>query len=459
MRKFKMFQTHKIIIILYAILFANFSRAAELPDFTHLSKQLRPSVVSITVERKIDKRNRASQIFGHLFRRNKPQNDDEFQAPDIAQGSGFIISSDGYLLTNRHVVKDAKKVTVFLSDRREFIGEIIGTDEGTDVALVKIDANHLPAVKIGDSTGLEAGEWVMGIGAPFGFDHTVTAGIVSAKRRTLPGEQYVPFIQTDVAINPGNSGGPLINMQGKVVGINSQIFSRSGGFMGISFSIPIELAIDVADQLKENGKVARGYLGVSYQDVNFKMARSFGLKQVRGALLTQISEDSPASEGGLKEQDIILEVNGKVVERASDLPFMIGQTRPNDKVELLVWRDEKNKTIRLKVGERPAVDEENKSPAARSLGNKLGIKLENLTEEQQQAVGEKGVLVSSLENGPAAEAGIRRGDIILSLARQATISVRSFDKVFKSLQSGDDVPVMILRPRVGRRIFLLTIPE
>ncbi|PIP80158.1 MAG: hypothetical protein COW84_06775 [Gammaproteobacteria bacterium CG22_combo_CG10-13_8_21_14_all_40_8] len=456
-----MLQKNKIIFILLSFLIVSLGRvyASELPDFKDLSKRLRSSVVSITVERKLDKNSQNAQILEHLFRRGAPGNDDEYQAPAVAQGSGFVISSDGYILTNRHVVDEAKKVTVFMADRREYVAKIIGTDEGTDVAVLKIDADNLTAVKTGNSSDLEPGEWVLGIGAPFGFDHTVTAGIVSAKRRTLPGELYVPFIQTDVAINPGNSGGPLVDMKGQVVGINSQIFSRSGGFMGISFSIPIELATGVADQLKKNGQVRRGYLGVSYQDVDYKMAKSFGMREVNGALLTQISKDSPAEKGGLKEQDVILKVNGNTIERAADLPFLIGQTLPDEKVNLLIWRDGKSKSMSVKVGERPNSPEESEGGDADSSSNALGLQLQDLTEEQQKAVGDKGVLVISLENGPAAEAGIRRGDVILSVDREETGSVKEFEKIIASLKPGSDVPVMVQRARVGRRIFLISIPE
>lgn len=455
-----MFRKNKLLFIFLSFFTINLAVAYDLPDFKTLTKQIRPSVVSLTVERNAASNNRRGNgLLEDLLRRRSPQQNDEFQAPAIAQGSGFIISEDGYILTNRHVLDQADKVKVFMSDRREFEAEIIGSDSGTDVALIKIDAKNLPVVKTGNSSALEPGEWVMGIGAPFGFEHTVTAGIVSAKRRTLPGEQYVPFIQTDVAINPGNSGGPLIDMKGKVIGINSQIFSRNGGFMGISFSIPIELAMGVAKQLKKDGKVSRGYLGVSYQDVDYKMAKSFGLKQVYGAILTQVSPKSPAEKGGLKEQDVVLKINGERVERASDLPFIIGQTHPNEEVKLLIWREGKNKTVDLKVGERPSSQVASIDEEPSRLSNKLGLKLQNLTEEQQESIGDNGVLVAVLENGPAAEAGVRQGDIIISVAREPTTTVVKFKKVVDSLKPGEEVPLLVLRPRLGRRFFLITIPS
>ncbi len=341
MKKLSLFSVE--ILLVMALLNSLNLFAATLPDFAKLTEEVRPAVVNITAVQK--QSDQQVNMFDQLFQRQNQQ-DEGYRPPPKSQGSGFILESDGYILTNRHVVENAESVTVFLSDRREFEAEVVGSDEGTDVALLKIKAKKLPTVTIGDSDKTKQGEWVMAIGAPFGFDHTVTSGIISAKKRQIGrGQQYVPFIQTDVAINPGNSGGPLINMNGKVIGMNSQIWTRSGGYMGISFAIPIELAIDVANQLKKHGKVSRGFIGVTYQDVDYNQAKAFGLDEVYGALIPEVSVDGPADEAGLQSGDIVLSINHQKIDRAADLPFTVGRTHPGDKVPFKILRAGKTETI------------------------------------------------------------------------------------------------------------------
>jgi len=429
--------------------------AGTLPDFSTLAKQNRASVVNITVVMK--QQQRQPTIFDNFLNQQRP-NQGGYTPPPKAQGSGFIISDDGYILTNRHVVKDAQTVKVYLFDRREFDAKVIGTDEGTDVALIKINAKNLPKVSVGDSDALQTGQWVFAMGAPFGFDHTVTAGIVSATNRQIGREQYVPFIQTDVAINPGNSGGPLLNMQGEVVGINSQIWTRSGGYMGISFAIPIELAMNVAEQLKKTGKVSRGYLGVTYQDIDYNLAKSFGLKEIYGAIIPEVTKNGPADKSGIKPGDIVLKIKGKKIKRAADLPFTIGRTRPGDKVNFEILRDGEKKSLQITVGERP--DAQKTADANHpELSNRLGIRVSKLDPRLEQMLGESGVQVTQLENGPAASAGIREGDIILSMNRNRIESINDFDSVIKNLPVAKGFPVLVVRPRLGKRFFVVTIPK
>src|SRR4051812_10652061 len=325
----------------------------ELPDFTRLVEEQGNAVVNISTTQAVRRAGALPQVPGiedeevlEFFRRFIPRQPGPGQpAPGPAPrpenrslGSGFIITTDGYVLTNAHVVEGADEITVRFTDKREFKAKVIGADKRTDIALIKVDATGLPAVRFGDPTKLKVGEWVVAIGSPFGFENTVTAGIVSAKGRSLPQENFVPFIQTDVAINPGNSGGPLFNMRGEVIGINSQIYSRTGGFMGLSFAIPADVALDVQKQLKEKGRVARGRIGVQIQEVTRDLATSFGLDRARGALVNSVEKGSPADKAGVEATDIILSFDGKPVESSSDLPRLVGATRPGQQASLEVWR-------------------------------------------------------------------------------------------------------------------------
>ncbi|RMH43572.1 MAG: PDZ domain-containing protein, partial [Gammaproteobacteria bacterium] len=339
----------------------------------------------------------------------------------------------------------------------EYKAKVVGTDAGTDVALLKINADDLQPVDIGDSQDLKVGQWVVAVGQPFGFDHTVTAGIVSAKKRQIGREQYVPYIQTDVAINPGNSGGPLVDLDGRVVGINSQIWTRSGGYMGISFAIPIEVAMHVAEQLKKHGKVRRGYLGVTYQDVDYDLAQSFGMDEVYGAIIPEVSEGSPAERGGLKAGDIVLEINGHRLESAADLPFMIGLTEPGERIRVKILRDGKEKNLTIKVGERP--DQDDATSSSGRLSNRLGLSVAPMPEEMKGTYDEEGVVVTRVEKGPALRAGIQRGDIIVSINREKVPTVKRFREVVKKLPAGKRVPVLLVRPGLGRRFVVIEMPK
>ncbi|MEE3190901.1 MAG: Do family serine endopeptidase, partial [Pseudomonadota bacterium] len=340
------------------------------------------------------------EIFRHFFGRQFPQGPVP-RRDSNSLGSGFIVSEDGYILTNNHVVQGADEIIVRLNDRRELEAVLIGADPSSDLAVLKVDADDLPTVELGDSDKLDVGEWVVAIGSPFGFDYSVTAGIVSAKGRSLPNENYVPFIQTDVAINPGNSGGPLFNLEGQVVGINSQIYTRSGGFMGVSFAIPINVAMDVAEQLKSKGKVSRGWLGVVIQEVNKDLAESFGLDRAAGALVVQVVDGSPAESSGLVSGDIIVKVNGKDVQLSSDLPHLIGRLRAGDAAKLSVVRAGKRKTIDVEIGALPESDDiqlSSNTPPAERKSNRLGLVVSDIPAGKSN---EQGVVVTDVNRGPA----------------------------------------------------------
>ena len=351
-------------------------------------------------------------------------------------------------MTNYHVVKDADEIIVRLSDRRELKAEIIGVDPRSDVALLKIDATGLPVARIGKSSDLEVGEWVLAIGSPFGFDHSATAGIVSAKGRSLPRENYVPFIQTDVAINPGNSGGPLFNQEGEVVGVNSQIYSRTGGYMGLSFSIPIEVAMDVADQLKTSGKVSRGWLGVLIQDVTLDLAESFGMKHPRGALVAKVLPDSPALASGIKVGDIIVEFNKQEVMNSSNLPPIVGSSKVGVKLPVTVIRNGQEKTLNVKLGELPddqTVAQANVMPEKKTA-NRLGFTAVDLSDKQKEELEvEDGVLVSHMVTGAASQAGVRKDDIILAVDNKPVTNLKQFNKIVKDLPGGKSVALLVQR--------------
>ncbi|MFB4393240.1 DegQ family serine endoprotease [Pseudomonas sp. LS_2] len=441
-----------------------------LPDFTTLVEQASPAVVNISTKQKLpDRRIAAGQMpdleglppmFREFFERNMPQQprsprgDRQREAQSL--GSGFIISSDGYVLTNNHVVADADEIIVRLSDRSELQAKLVGTDPRTDVALLKVDGKNLPIVKLGDSQKLKVGEWVLAIGSPFGFDHSVTKGIVSAKGRTLPNDTYVPFIQTDVAINPGNSGGPLFNMKGEVVGINSQIFTRSGGFMGLSFAIPIDVALDVSNQLKKDGKVSRGWLGVVIQEVNKDLAESFGLDKPAGALVAQVLENGPAAKGGLQVGDVILSLNGQPIVMSADLPHLVGGLKDGDKAKLEIIREGKRQNLDITIGALPDDDADigvgGQAGAERS-SNRLGVSVADLSDEQKKSLELKGgVVIKEVQDGPAALIGLRPGDVISHLNNQAISNAKQFTEIAKDLPKNRSVSMRVLRQ--GRASFI-----
>ena len=442
--------------------------ARDLPNFSDLAEEASPAVVNITSTREMKQRNSYGRGFGdpryeEFFERffgqqPRPSTPRENTRPVVSTGSGFIISEDGYLLTNNHVVEDADEITVSLGDRREYSAEIIGADPRSDVALLKIEAENLPILKIGNSSNLRVGEWVVAIGSPFQLRFSVTSGIVSAKGRSIPNgsdSTYVPFIQTDVAINPGNSGGPLFNLDGEVIGINSQIYTRSGGYMGVSFAIPIDYAMDVADQLKENGYVARGWLGVSIQEVTSELAEALGMEVPKGALISQIIADSPAENSGLKEEDVILFFDGEEIFYSADLPLTVGAIRPDSKVNAMVLRDGLKKTITVTVGELP------KDPALafnETQQNFLGLVVEDQINDGRRLYIE-GVIVTSIDpDGLAYESGIRRGDIVYSLGRAKISNVNDFKEILSGLDQEKSTTIGISR-NGNKRILSLNLSK
>ena len=445
------------------------AQAEALPDFTDLVVQASPAVVNISTRQKMPERSTVSNQMPDLeglppqlrefFERNIPKGQrtpkGDRQRETQSLGSGFIISADGYVLTNNHVIDGADEILVRLSDRSELKAKLIGTDPRTDVAVLKIEGKDLPIVKIGNSEKLKVGEWVLAIGSPFGFDHSVTKGIVSAKGRSLPNDTYVPFIQTDVAINPGNSGGPLFNMSGEVVGINSQIFTRSGGFMGLSFAIPIDVAMDVANQLKAGGKVNRGWLGVVIQEVNKDLAESFGLDKPAGALVAQVLENGPAAKGGVQVGDVILSANGQPIVMSADLPHLVGNLKDGSKADLEVIRDGKRKNLTVTIGALPEEGQEMDVPdsGVERSSNRLGVSVLDLTAEQKKSYDLKGgVVIKEVQDGPAALIGLQPGDVITHLNNQAITSAKNFTEVAKELPKNRSVSMRVLRQ--GRASFI-----
>jgi serine protease Do len=429
--------------------------ARELPDFTELVEKNAAAVVNISTVQRNDPHEGVPQArseeFDEFFRRFFPPDGSRgmpFARPR-SLGSGFVLSADGFILTNNHVVEDADEIMVRFNDRRELPAKLIGADPRSDLALLKVEASGLPTVRLASGDDLKVGEWVLAIGSPFGFDYSVTAGIVSAKGRSLPTEQnenYVPFIQTDVAINPGNSGGPLFNLEGEVVGINSQIYSNSGGFMGVSFAIPIDVAMDVVDQLKASGKVARGWLGVIIQEVSRDLAESFGLDRPHGALVTRVLEDGPAEEAGIREGDIIVAFDGKTIDFSSELPPVVGRARVGEEVPLLVVREGKEITLDVTVGQLP--DRSDQVAAAEPGApqtSRLGVTVEAIPAEQRERLGAEGGVRVLEVDGAAAEAGIRAGDVITRLDNQPVADPEGFNTIAESLTAGRSVPVLIIR--------------
>lgn len=439
-----------------------------LPDFTDLVDQVGPSVVNIRTMEKISQRsaqgNPSEEEMLEFFKRfglpipnfprqmprpNRPQPQQQEEEQPRGVGSGFIFTTDGFIMTNAHVVEGADEVLVTLTDKREFKAKIIGTDKRSDVAVVKIEASGLPAVKVGDVNRLRVGEWVMAIGSPFGLENTVTAGIVSAKQRDTG--DYLPFIQTDVAINPGNSGGPLINMRGEVVGINSQIYSRSGGFMGISFSIPMDEAVRVSDQLRSNGRVARGRIGVQIEAVSKEIAESIGLGKPVGAMVRAVEAGSPAEKAGVEAGDIITRFEGKTVEKSSDLPRLVGGTKPGTKSTLTVFRRGTTKDLSIVIAEveadkaalkTSARDEKSKLSAA---GQAFGLGVSELSEAQKKELKIKGGVKVDTAVDAAARSGLREGDVIVAVANTAVGSVKEFDAVLSKVDKNKLLNVLFRR--------------
>jgi serine protease Do len=444
-----------------------------LPDFTELVEQVGPSVVNI---RTLEKAKPAEANNGgpdeemqELFRRffgvpmpnvprQAPRQNRQGQSEDAQPrgvGSGFILTGDGYIMTNAHVVDGADEVVVTLTDKREFKAKIVGADKRTDVAVVKISATGLPAVKVGDVGRLKVGEWVMAIGSPFGLENTVTAGIVSAKQRDTG--DYLPFIQTDVAINPGNSGGPLINMRGEVVGINSQIYSRSGGFMGISFSIPMDEAIRVSDQLRASGRVTRGRIGVQIDQVTKEVAESIGLGKPQGALIRGVEEGSPAEKAGIEAGDIIVRFDGRNIEKASDLPRLVGNTRPGSKVALTVFRRGATRELNITVAElQPEKTVAQKSPESRkgSGAAPLGLVVSELSDAQKQQLRVRGGVRIESATDAAARAGLREGDVVLAIANTEVLGLRDFEAAMARVDKSRPVSLLIRRDDVAQYVLV-----
>lgn len=441
---------------------ASKSSSQRLPDFTRIVEENGPSVVNVSVSRTMpvaaqgpgpgNSQDDPLQEFLRRFGPQGPQGQGPQAGPEIQRGlgSGFIISSDGVILTNAHVVAEATEITVKLTDRREFDAKVLGVDKRTDIAVLKIDAKNLPAVKIGHASDLKVGEWVAAIGSPFGFENTITSGIVSAKARALPDENYVPFIQTDVAVNPGNSGGPLFNMDGEVVGMNSQIFSRTGGFMGLSFAIPIDVAMQVKDDLVHNGKVTRGRIGVQIQDVNQALANSFGLPKTQGALISGVEPGSPAEKAGLKSGDVVLGVNGKEINQLSELSGAIAATKPGNNARLQVWREGKSRDVDVKVAELMEQKVAINNGGDSQTSAKLGLTVRELAPDERAQLKIEGGLVVQNASGAAARAGIQQGDVILAFNDTPLKSVEQL----KNLMKKTDKTIALLIQRDANRMYV-----
>lgn len=468
-------QSHSVMksLVVSILLWSTIADARALPDFTQIVKQHGAAVVNISTRHDVASGTPTlphgleipelpdDAPFGELFKyffRGEPGQIPRGHKDVTSLGSGFIISEDGFIITNYHVVADADEVLVRLTDQREFVAELIGSDKRSDIALLKISADHLPVLKLGSAKDLEVGEWVLAIGSPFNFDNSVTAGIVSAKRRSLPSGNYIPFIQTDVAINPGNSGGPLFNLDGEVVGVNAQIFSKRGGYMGLSFAIPIDLANDVVQQLKQQGHVTRGWLGVLIQNVTRELAKSFGMQQPQGALVAEVISGSPAEQAGIEVGDIIIQYNDKVIHNSALLPPMVGITPVATNIQLKVLRNGKEQTVTVKIGVLPEEDEPviGQIKPAIKKENRLGITVSDLTKEQREQLNIKqtnGVIVGKVNpDSIAGKAGIRAGDVILHINNNKIKDANEFHASIKEIPAGKFVRILIHRR--GSPIFL-----
>jgi serine protease Do len=428
-----------------------------LPDFSALVERCGPAVVNVEVVEKpqpgiqgLSPNDPAYDFFRRFGIPLPDQGQREHPAPVRGAGSGFIVNSDGYILTNTHVVANAEEVTVRLTDRREFPAKVIGADERTDVAVIKINASNLPIVKLGDPSRIKTGQWVLAIGSPFGFENSVTAGIISATARSVPGENYVPFIQTDVAVNPGNSGGPLFNMAGEVIGINSQIFSRTGGFMGVSFAIPIDVARNVEEQLIKTGHVVRGRIGVTIQDVNAQLAESFGLDRPRGALVSSVEKDGPAARAGVSPGDVILGVGGHPIERFGELSSTIAGMKPGSDAALSVWRNGREQTLNVKVVELKEQEQQvalrggsQPKEHASDQASELGLTVRPLEPREKEQAGTQGSLLVESVAGPAQAAEVEAGDIILGINGKRVRTVKELQDAARS--AGKNVALLIQR--------------
>jgi len=444
-----------ILVLCLGVLWVGGAQSRELPDFAELVEKQGPAVVNISTTQVTRNQPGFPAIpegdpFYEFFRRFAPQMPRERESQSL--GSGFIISADGYIMTNAHVVDRAEKITVRLTDKREFLAQVIGADKRTDVALLKIEANGLPTLSMGDPGELRVGEWVVAIGSPFGFDSSVTAGIVSAKGRSLPQDNFVPFIQTDVAINPGNSGGPLFNMDGEVVGINSQIYTRSGGSMGLSFAIPIDVATQVTDQLRSAGKVTRGRIGVTIQELTRELAESFGLSKPSGALISSVEKNAPADKAGIEASDVILKFDGKQVENSSDLPRIVAATRPGSKVTVELWHKGKAKQVMLAVGEMPEEGRQanlaGKKQADDETGTiaRLGVVVSELEKDQLQELELRGgLLVEDVRGNAARAAGLNPGDVLIKVGNAEIRSLEQFSKIIMQAEKGKNVALLVKR--------------
>ena len=466
-------QAPTVILAVLALAVAALQPArAQVPDFARIVEENRAAVVNISTTQTVEQgsyglppelleRLPPDSPFREFFRRfqeGQPQ-----QRERNSLGSGFIVSADGYILTNAHVVAEADEIMVRLDDNREFEAEVIGADPDSDVGVLKIDAEDLPTVRLGDSDELRVGQWVLAIGSPFGLEHTATQGIVSALNRSLPNDTYTPFIQTDVAVNPGNSGGPLFNGDGEVVGINAQIFSRTGGYMGLSFAVPINTATDIAEQLRETGRVERGYLGVTIQPVDRGLAESFGLDKPIGALVSDLVDGAPAEEAGIQPGDVILRFNDTPINEAADLPPAVGRTPVGSKARVTVMRDGERRTIEVEVGRLSDYREDDGGRpelSSRDSGTSLNVAVRELSAEERRemGLGDQGLLVERVGPGPVAEAGIRPGDILLRIGRQPLSEVEQLKEAIEDLPAGKPVALQIRRG--DRTLFVsLALPE
>lgn len=443
------------VALLFSIALFSSSAQATPVNVADLVEKHGPAVVNISTTKIIQQRAPGGlplpedddmyEFFRHFFPPGMAPGAPMREIPARGAGSGFIVSGDGYILTNAHVVRGVDEVTVKLIDKRKFTAKVVGYDTRTDIAVIKINAGNLPTVTIGDPARLRVGEAVVAIGSPFGFENSVTSGIVSAKGRALPTESYVPFIQTDVAVNPGNSGGPLFNLRGEVVGINSQIYSRSGGYQGLSFAIPIDVAMEVANQLKASGKVSRGWLGVAIQEVSSDLAESFGLDRPRGALIADVQAGSPAAKGGLQASDVVLKFDGKPIESSGDLPRIVGSTKPGTKVPVQVWRKGGLKELTVVTGEMPADDKLAFGPGEQKSYSRGGLALSELTAEQRKQLKINSGLLVEEAMGDALRAGIRVGDIILAVNNTEVRTVEQFRKLINAVPAGKSAAILVRR--------------